>query len=217
MKSLLSFPSVYEWFQRLLGAKRSRERLCTEHLKIKKGERVLDIGCGPATILQTLNEDIHYVGIDLSQSYIDQARARFGNRATFLCCPVDEVNPEKLGGYFDIVMAIGLIHHLNDDEARTLFRLAAAKLKPTGRFCSFDGCFTSKQHPFARWMLRNDRGKYVREQAAYESLAATAFADVQATVAHDFLRIPYTHIILECRNPVEHADKVAPADPAKLS
>ncbi len=201
MKSLLSFPSVYEWFQRRLGAKQARERYCRDHLKIQKGERVLDIGCGPATILQILEKEIHYVGIDLSQNYINQAKERFGNRATFLCCPVDEVDPDQVGGYFDIVMANGLIHHLNDDEAKALFRLAATKLKQTGRFCSFDGCYTPKQHPIARWMLRNDRGKFVREQAAYETLAAGAFRQVKSTVAHDFLRIPYTHIILECSNP----------------
>ncbi|MFT3882725.1 MAG: class I SAM-dependent methyltransferase [Gemmatales bacterium] len=182
---------------------KGRERYTREFLKVQPGERVLDIGCGPGDILSVLPDDVQYVGVDLSPSYIKKAQAKFGSRGTFLCCAVDAVNPDEIGGKFDLAMANGVVHHLNDDEAKALFRLSATKLKPDGRFCSFDGCFTEKQHWFARWMLRNDRGRFVRKQPAYEALAATAFSSVNATIVHDLTNIPYTHIILECRNPLD--------------
>lgn len=217
MKSTLSIPWVYELFQRSVGAIQLRERYARDFLKVQPGERVLDIGCGPGDILQSLPEGVYYVGVDLSQKYIDKARARYGNRGTFLCCPVDQVHPDQLGGKFDLAMANGVVHHLNDVEARALYALAATKLKPHGRFCSFDGCFTTRQHFFARWMLRNDRGQFVREQSGYETLAASAFASVQGTVVHDMLHIPYTHIVLDCRQPSIHmADHDSPA-PASVS
>lgn len=203
LKSTLSIPWVYEFFQRSVGAINLRDRYTREFLRVQPGERVLDIGCGPGDILQALPEDVHYVGIDLSPSYIAKAKAKYGSRGTFLCCAVDAVNPDELGGKFDLAMANGVVHHLNDDEARALYGLAATKLSTTGRFCSFDGCFTDQQHFFARWMLKNDRGRFVRKQAGYEALAGTAFTSVKSTVVHDLLRIPYTHIILDCRNPHE--------------
>lgn len=201
MKQLLALPRVYEWFQQLVGATRSRARYINDFVKAQPGERILDIGCGPGDIIPFLPKDCPYVGVDLSQSYIDKAKATYGDRGTFLCCPVDAVNPAEIGGEFDLVLATGVIHHLNDDEARALFHLAAQKMKHTGRFCSLDGCYTQRQNPLARWMLRNDRGRFVREQAAYEKLAATTFQEIQSAICTDLYRIPFTHLIMTCVKP----------------
>jgi hypothetical protein len=50
----------------------------------------------------------------------------------------------------------------------------------------------------AQFILSNDRGKYVRTKDAYFRLAAEVFKDIQVNIHNDLLRIPYTHIIMEC-------------------
>ena len=42
--------------------------------------RILDIGCGPGLLLDHLNPDVTYLGVDISPTAIQAARARFGDR-----------------------------------------------------------------------------------------------------------------------------------------
>ena len=65
---------------------------------------------------------------------------------------------------------------------------------------TYDGCFVPGQSRLARWVLRQDRGKFVRQRDEYERLAATSFSKLDTHVRHDLLRIPYTHLILRCSN-----------------
>ena len=71
-------------------------------------------------------------------------------------------------------------------------------LSAKGRLVTYDGCYVPDQSRIARWLLRNDRGQYVRTRDAYEKLAGSAFARVEPHLRHDMLRIPYTHLILRC-------------------
>ena len=101
-------------------------------------------------------------------------------------------------GAYDIVTANGVVHHLDDEEAATLFRLGHEVLRPGGRLVTSDGCFVAGQSPVARLLLSMDRGRYVRQADEYIRLARTAFEGVQASIRHDLLRFPFTHIMLEC-------------------
>ena len=114
---------------------------------------------------------------------------------------VEAVNAELVRKYagFDLVLATGVLHHLTDAEAVDLFRVAHAALKPGGRLVTLDGCFSPGQSFVARQMLKNDRGQYVRDEAGYLALARQVFVEVTPTVTTDLLRIPYTHLVMECR------------------
>jgi SAM-dependent methyltransferase len=103
-------------------------------------------------------------------------------------------------GGFDIVLATGVLHHLDDEEARELFRTAREALRPGGRLVTLDGCYVDGQSRMARYLLSRDRGKFVRAPEAYVRLARSQFEDVQASVRDDLLRIPYTHVALVCVN-----------------
>ena len=145
-------------------------------------------------------EHVDYVGIDLNPRYIASAQARYGTRGTFVCQSVSEILINQKHS-FDLVMAHGLVHHLDDHEADQLFQVAAQALKPGGRFLTVDGCFVDGQSRVANWMLRNDRGRFVRTEAAYLAIARQTFANVSADIRHDLLRTPYTHIILNSQVP----------------
>lgn len=61
-----------------------------------------------------------------------------------------------------------------------------------------DGCYLANQSAIKKYLLSRDRGRYVRTQPEYERLARTSFQNVRANLREDVLRIPYTHLILEC-------------------
>lgn len=191
----LSVPAVYALFQDVVGAQSSRRAFLGEYVRPRDGERILDIGCGPAQVLEHLPESCPYTGFDLSAAYIDTARKRWGARGEFFCAAVDAAALDRLAPA-DVVLAMGILHHLDDDQARGLFALARRALRPGGRLVTFDGAFTPGQSPIARWLLRNDRGRHVRTPESYQSLARETFPHVEIHVRHDLIRIPYTHAIL---------------------
>jgi SAM-dependent methyltransferase len=198
MKALLEKPALYELFSRVVGAQSSRETFVKTYVRPRPGDQILDVGCGPADILDHL-PGVDYFGFDISPSYIESARKRFGERGQFFCERVSEARAFlDREGRFDIVLAIGILHHLDRDEALDLFRLARRALKPGGRLVTLDPCYAPGQSPVARYLAARDRGRFVRNEEAYRDLARAEFPAVIASVRHDLLRMPYTHIILEC-------------------
>lgn len=200
-KSVLSVPWVYRALQGALGSSRSRLEYIQTYVRLMPGAWVMDLGCGPAHILDLLT-DIHYVGVDVSPRYIREAQMRYGRRGEFLCRSVTEYATERPGS-FDVVMANGVLHHLSDEDAVALFRVAHSALKCGGRLVTMDPCFVANQSRIAQWMLRNDRGRYVRRQDQYAQLVPSNFARVEQHVRHDLMRIPYTHLIMVCEAPRE--------------
>ena len=86
--------------------------------------------------------------------------------------------------------------------ADTLFASAAKVMRPGGRLVTLDGAYVEGQNPIAKFMLVMDRGRFVRTPEAYLALARRHFGQVNATILHDLIAIPYTHIIIEASDPV---------------
>ncbi len=196
IRAVLSLPAAYDALQDLLGANRARSEFISTYLRPVRGQRVLDVGCGTAAILDHL-PDVAYYGFDISDLYIAAARARYGDRGTFF---PQRLTREALAPLpqFDLVCAFGLLHHLDDAEAADLLQTCSSALAPDGRFVSLDNCITPDQSLVARFLISRDRGRNVRDEAGYAAIAATAFASVETHIRRDLLRVPYTHIILEC-------------------
>ena len=197
LKRILSVPAGYRLFRRLVGGKDVLRIYLDEYVKPVPGEKVLDIGCGPADVLDYLPK-VDYTGVDISPEYIASAQKRLGHRARFFCSDVAAFILQKEQGTFDLVLATGVVHHLENSQATGLFELARKALRPGGRLVTFDGCYVPGQSRMARWVLAQDRGKFVREQSQYESLASGFFSKIESTLRHDLLRIPYTHLIMRC-------------------
>lgn len=199
LSPLLSLPASYQIFQRLVGADFARKTYLAEYAKPVPGNKILDIGCGPADILNYL-PSVNYTGLDLSPEYIRAATQRFGSKGRFCCGDVGLATIEGEHGTFDLAMAIGVLHHLNDAQAGKLFALACRALRPGGRLVTYDGCYVPNQARLARWLLAHDRGKFVRTPEAYLRLASAHFTQVRHDLRHDLIRMPYTHIIMSCSN-----------------
>jgi SAM-dependent methyltransferase len=196
LKSILAKPWAYRLFSKVVGTRRGRATYVRRFIRPWPGARVLDLGCGPADILGAL-PDVEYVGVDISSEYIRAAQERYGPRGQFVCGSAVDYVVERAGS-FDIVLANGVLHHLDDREADGLLRVAREALKPQGRFVSLDGCYVANQSLLARWMLDNDRGQYVRAREEYLRLATAVFGTVESHICHRLLNVPYTHIIMVC-------------------
>lgn len=143
---------------------------------------------------------LKYVGIDISERYIEHARARFRDRGSFLVADVLDVDTGELGT-FDLVHAHGLLHHVDDAVASRVFALAAEVLAPSGRFVTVDPCFDPDQSRLARFTVSRDRGQAVRTPDRYRALAEPSFARIDVVVDHSPLHIPHTAAVLVCTAP----------------
>jgi SAM-dependent methyltransferase len=191
-RAVLAVPMLYRLFGRLIGGN-NRERIVRQYLRPESGGRVLDLGCGPGNILDYL-PPCDYVGVDSEEKYIREARQRYGSRAEFRLGLAEEVDLPEAS--FDLVFAFGLLHHLTDEQALGVLKVARRVLKPGGRFFTLDGCFEPGQALLARLLLKMDRGRHVRTQPAYLDLAGQVFGRVTSEVVHDLLRVPYTLLMV---------------------
>lgn len=197
LRKILSASIIYNVFQDFVGSRKLYKIYVSEYLQPADYSCILDVGCGTSEILDFLPPAIEYHGYDLSREYIQSAVKKYGSRGYWRCSSVSDMEVNKTGS-FDIVMANGVLHHLDDQEVRRLAAAASLALKPGGRFCSFDGCFIDGdgQNPIARYLISQDRGKNVRKPTSYKSLVSPYFKTVDLIIRHDMLRIPYTHAIM---------------------
>ena len=96
---------AYELLQRAAGSNRSHVSFVTEYVKLRPGDRILDVGCGPGHILRALPPDVEYVGIDPDARYIESARAHWSDRGVFHVA--DGRDSYSSDRPFDIVLAMG--------------------------------------------------------------------------------------------------------------
>ena len=168
LKAILSRGWAYDLTQSVLCGSRTGRWMQREFIQAMPGERVLDVGCGTAAILSVL-PDVDYVGCDISEPYIARAKARWGTSGRF---HVQHFNRATLESYgkFDLILATGLLHHLDDDQVRMLFEALPAGLNPKGRIVTADCCYVERQNLIARFIINQDRGRNVRTPQQYAAL-----------------------------------------------
>jgi cyclopropane fatty-acyl-phospholipid synthase-like methyltransferase len=194
MKQLLSIPVFYQWFQQLGGFFGARIKGIAEFVLLRPSMRVLDIGCGPGYIVQYLPKSVTYIGFDIDASYIKFAESKFGSRGQFYCKYFNKEDASKLASV-DVVMMNGVLHHISDEELKTTLENVYTVLKPGGMLFTLDGCYVLGQSRFRRWMLDNDRGKYVRDLEGYRKLLEREFSSVEFSIRDNYSWVPYTFAI----------------------
>jgi len=160
---------------------------------------VLDIGCGPARILDYLPTNIEYYGYDMNSAYINAAQRRYSDRGQFSCARISQAHPHPLAGEFDFVLAGGVLHHLSDQEADILIRSSYEHLKSGGVLCTYDNVYIQDQSRIARFLISQDRGAYVRTPSAYLALFNPHYSTIKSQILTDSLRIPYTQFLVRAK------------------
>jgi SAM-dependent methyltransferase len=198
VRAVLSHARIYDLFMKIMGVGKARSFFSSKYIRAQSGDRILDIGCGTAESRNFL-PDVEYYGIDPNPRYIKAAQARFNHiqGCSFLCTTIEQAKLDALPK-FDIVLAIAVLHHLDDRSAIQLAKLAKLKLKDKGRLILVDTCFVAGQPPIARFLASMDRGKYVRNADDYMRIVHAVFDNVNSEIRHDLMRFSYTHLIMEC-------------------
>lgn len=191
----LDFPYLYSHTMKLLGADRTLTEIIEQYIKPVSGDKILDIGCGPADILSYLPPDIEYTGIDFNERYIKSAREKFQGKGVFILGDIADYD-FSFKESFDIVIATGVIHHLPEKEAMKLLSDGYRCLKDQGRLITLDNINEDWIGVRNKIALRLDRGKFVRNKTEYLALFSN-FSDVHCRITKSKLRIPYYHIICE--------------------
>jgi len=171
MKAILDSPMLYHTFQRAIGGFSARVKAINEYLSLKQGQVVVDIGCGPGHIAAHLPRGVDYHGFDIEPQYIEYAKRHFGGVAAFHCRMFD-ADAARTVGLADVVMMNGVLHHMDDSTVRIdmTASLILQTLKPGGTFLALDGVYMPDQTKLVKWLLDNDRGRFVRTEKGYKDL-----------------------------------------------
>lgn len=190
--------ALYVFSQRLVGADLARSQ-CIEALDARPGDKVLDIGCGPAYYFDAL-PPCEYYGFDTDSRRIELARTKYGSRGIFRDEPFVEKHAQEYGP-FDKVLLLGLLHHVDDEVAADLLDLIARSLRPNGRVVALETAFFDGQSKLARLIAKNDQGDFVRTLKAYDKLVGASFGKVQSRTVGDTWRMPASHYMMILEEP----------------
>jgi SAM-dependent methyltransferase len=199
LKDLLANVSAYVAVQHVLGGDLLRYR-CLEVADVHAGEVVVDVGCGPAYYFDRLPGPITYHGYDTDQRYLDWATKKYGDRGSFHCGIFDEAAAAAIPQP-QLILLLGLLHHLCDTECQDLLELCGRVLAPGGRAVSVDPCFVPGQGRISRWMSENDRGEHVRDTDAFLAMASAEFDQVSTRLISSEGRIPGAHWLMRMSAP----------------
>lgn len=196
LRSLLRYQLIFSLFQKLIAADRIK-LLLVQNAKLKPGFKVLDVGCGFGNLLEFLPKNISYVGIDISQIYINYAKKRYNSRGRFICGDVTklDLNREK----FDVIFIGSLFHHLPDNDVEKLLKSLLPLIKKEAVVVSADNVYLKNQSLLSRFITSLDRGKYVRDKEGYLDLTKKYFSKVNYKIVTNLLNIPINQMFIWMR------------------
>ncbi len=164
-RALLRIPFVYRALCRCFNVEAAHRDLIAR-AGYRPGMRTLDIGCGPGDLANYV-EPRDYVGIDVSEAYISDARRRIP--AQWHVLPAERVS--ELKDSFDLALMFGVFHHLSDDQVRATLTGLERVLKPQGRFVLVEAVWPSHFWDLPGYVIRKlDRGQFVRTEAQWHRL-----------------------------------------------
>jgi SAM-dependent methyltransferase len=182
---LFENPAVYRLNQQLTGYLLSLayRRLLRRHLELRKGETVLDVGCGTGDYAADF-PDQQYIGVDINPAYIERARVAFSRlpNVSFQCLDLNTLGAGDLSA--DCAYCVAVTHHLTDQEllafvhtgtrlARRRFVVVDLYLPPVWR------------NPLGHLLVKLDRGRYGRSKERLLEVLGQAGPRITA-VSFDF-------------------------------
>ncbi|NUP06371.1 MAG: methyltransferase domain-containing protein [Polyangiaceae bacterium] len=155
------------------------EAYLSDHLGLRRGMRVVDLGCGVGGPMRHIARvsGANVTGVNISGYQVEKAR-KYNKRdrlegqcdilkADFLNIPVQE-------GTFDAAYAIEATCHAPDKLS--IYGEAARVLKPGGGFAFYEWCMTPKFDPndaeHARLKLLIERGNGIAHLASFEDVTS---------------------------------------------
>ena len=121
---------------------------------------VLDVGCGLGKDSIYFINSKKYIGIDISQFYINSAKKNYSKYGEFYCLPIEKIEQLPIKN-IDIIILNGVFHHLSDSVIYEFLTKIKGKMSEEGIICSIDP-FLADSKTLTNLVVSLDRGKFVR-------------------------------------------------------
>jgi SAM-dependent methyltransferase len=144
-----------------------------KHNDLRRVRRVLDVACGPGTNTGFFSES-DYVGIDLNERYIQDARRRFARNfiavdaRSYSTTPADQ---------FDFILVNSFLHHLNTEDMVRILSHLRTLLTDDGHIHILE-LVLPEGNSISRLLARWDRGKFARPLAEWKAIFGRLFEEV---------------------------------------
>ena len=190
----------YNSFLYLIGGNNVKKYFCEQVVKPFVEARVLDVGCGTASVLDFLPKNTIYYGIDYNSHYIDFAQKKYRERpnTTFFHKDIMELSKFTQNKKFDIVLLMGVLHHLSDEDSKALLQKCRKVLVEEGFIASHDPVFIPNQSFLSKLFVSIDRGYNVRDEKGYRDLFGNSFR-VKTIIKKYLLNIPHDNCLITAK------------------
>lgn len=169
-------PVLFDMLRWIFEAGFKGEKMVLRNERVLNDNAVLDLGCGTGVLSEMFNS-ASYLGLDINQRYICWAR-KVHPGYQFLAMDGQRMNLKS--GSFDTVIIGGVIHHLEDEDARSLLSEAKRVLHPTGRMVLWEDVPTQRPYNWiGKLIQRLDFGEYIRSEREYIQIVRSVFEHIR--------------------------------------
>ena len=186
---------IYKIIQGVMSGTSFRNSIIKKNIT-KKNLKILDIGCGPAQILEHIPQ-CDYYGYDIDRRSIQYAKKKYHQKNYhFYCKKFNKTELKKLPK-FDFIIFFGILHHLSNKEVHEILKLCKKIMKKNSKLLTEDPIFLKNQNIIAKFLIKKDRGLNVRKKQQYIDLLKKHFKKIKNKVTHQYF-IPYTWFTTIC-------------------
>ena len=190
---------LYELFQFRISRRGTSRIVHNEILKPRGVEKVLDFGCGIG-YHSTEFSNSEYLRIEPIQGCVDKANQMFKTSKNSFILGDHTALKSIPNSSFDLIIAMGVLHHLNNSILDEFVRESYRILKSGGRLTTFDPAYHKNQSLISKWVVSRDRGKWVRNVDDYLNPMRKMYRqEPTIKIYTNLLKIPYDHIAIEVK------------------
>jgi cyclopropane-fatty-acyl-phospholipid synthase len=156
-----------DWTNDIAQAQRDKLEMICRKLRLKAGERFLDIGCGWGALVchAAKHHGVKAHGVTLSQTQFDLAQESVRRLGLQDCVTLELRDYRTLDGQFDKIASIGMFEHVGIDNHPAYFKSVRKLLAPDGIYL---------HHAITRPAKRDDRA-FRRKRPEYIAVTRYIF------------------------------------------
>lgn len=193
--NFINNPLIYKIIQGVMSGTSFRNGIIKKNIT-KNNLKILDIGCGPAQILEHIPK-CDYYGYDIDRRSIQYAKKKYYQKNYhFYCKKFNKTELKKLPK-FDFIIFFGILHHLSNKEVHEILKLCKKIMKKNSKLLTEDPILLENQNVIAKFLIKKDRGLNVRDKQEYINLLKKHFKKIKNKVTHQYF-IPYTWFTTVC-------------------
>jgi 2-polyprenyl-3-methyl-5-hydroxy-6-metoxy-1,4-benzoquinol methylase len=193
--NFINNPLIYKIIQGVMSGTSFRNGIIKKNIT-KNNLKILDIGCGPAQILEHIPK-CDYYGYDIDRRSIQYAKKKYYQKNYhFYCKKFNKTELKKLPK-FDFIIFFGILHHLSNKEVYEILKLCKKIMKKNSKLLTEDPILLENQNVIAKFLIKKDRGLNVRDKQEYINLLKKHFKKIKNKVTHQYF-IPYTWFTTVC-------------------